>query len=280
MKKFLILICFIYSNICFSQDNSNFDLEQIAIKTQDNELKDLVWNKWQTKNFIILSIDKTQGLYLKNNIERIKIQTLSKWGFEDINFTTECKLLCVPNEDLLKKLFKLDSAYSEIRKDKDKINLTALWFVFNNDIDLSQKITDICLSELEQNNNINLPLFCKVGMIKLNQDFTNVKKDLNNKNLIKINSKDLLNKKVDDLSKVSKENLDIFEKQSAVAVLLFRKEYGQDNFLNYIKTNDLKSFGIKNIEELDKILNRYSKNLITDLEDNKVPQEYIEINRR
>ena len=50
---------------------SNDDLPGIKTAIPE-DIKDLVWNKWETPNFIILSIDEDQGRYLAENIESIK----------------------------------------------------------------------------------------------------------------------------------------------------------------------------------------------------------------
>lgn len=279
MKKIFLLLSFIFCSFCNGQEVEQ-KVQNVPAPTEvkDLETKDLVWNKWETKNFIILSIDKSQGLYLKNNIERIKTEVITKWGLNDFDFASDCKLVCVTNKDLLKKLFKLDNSRSEIRKDSSgKITLSVIWFYLDEDI--NSKITDICLGEIEQNSKNKIPLFCKKGISRLNQNIDNIKKDLCDKSLLKINSKDVISKKIEDLSKI--ENLDLYEKQCALLCLLFRKEYGQENFLRYLNNNDLeKSFGIIKFEDLDKILAKYSENLINDLENNKVPKEYIIINRR
>ena len=70
----------------------------------NEDLKNLVWNKWNTNNFTILSIDQAQGEYLFNNLEAIKTWSLTRWGMSDLKYSAECRVFCVPNKNLMKKL--------------------------------------------------------------------------------------------------------------------------------------------------------------------------------
>ena len=71
----------------------------------DPDLKNLVWNKWDTDNFTILSLDQSQGKYLHENIESMKTWILRRWGIsEKLQFSAECKIMCVPTKELMKKL--------------------------------------------------------------------------------------------------------------------------------------------------------------------------------
>ena len=101
-------------------------------ETSDPELRSLEWNRYVNKNFVILSIEDSQGLWLCKNAPKLNEWCVSRWGFTPKDLSKECRMFCVPNSSLLKKLFGLDSPKVEIRKDKDgKTEIMAMWFVLD-----------------------------------------------------------------------------------------------------------------------------------------------------
>ena len=238
----------------------------ITLSNVPDEFKDLVWNKWDTDNFIILSIDEQQGFYLKRNIEFIKSSILNKWGIKDFDFSAQCKLVCVSDKNMLEKLFKKQDFYSEVRKNSNnEIESFIIWFYLNDKnslVKLNDKILNICLTDLHQKVE-TMPDFCKVGMCALNTDVDQVKKIL-------LESKDF---KASDLLVDST----LSTGSCAALCLMIRKEYGEINFLNYLFSGDLNILGIKNVDQLDSIFERYRINLIKDLENNLVPDNYLKI---
>lgn len=248
---------------------------QTQVQVQDSkpeipdDLKGLAWNKWTTKNFIIISIDKDQGLYLKNNIEKIKSWLITRWGLEDLNFSSECKIVCVTNKNLLKRIFKLENSRFEIRKnDNNEIDLSVVWFSledYKKDMPFLE-IMKICLAEYELEKKI--PDFCNDGMSFLSQNYQDIKSQI-------LENKDLLSG-----SFIDKDQEKMSSVQSGVVCLMMRKEYGQENFLSFLKNKNISCYGFDTEEKFDKTLTRFSKNLIEDLENNVTPKEYIEVNRR
>lgn len=250
-------------------------------KTQKQEIldeyKDLVWHKLDTENFIILSIDKNQGFYIKNNIENIKSLIITRWGLADIKFSSQCKIICVKDRNLLFKLFKIENIHYEIRKnDEDKISLCAIWMCYDDIDKINQGLSDICFSEMEQYKNKKIPVHIKKGMCYLNKDLDVIKNELKELPEQEIKYEQITSNKIEENNK----NPD-YEKQCAILSLLLRKEFGQNNFINYLSDNDLsKNFGINDNKIINKILNRYYKNLIGDLKQNKVPNDYLDIRRK
>lgn len=295
MKYFIFVNLFLISS-CFAQvaipvplQNSKMisgtsavfpNAPEKAQKTEVlDEYKDLVWNKLDTENFIILSIDKKQGTYIKNNIENIKSWIVTRWGLSDFNFSSECKIICVSNRELFSKLFKIDQIHYEIRKDnEDKIKLCAIWMCYDDLEKIPYCLSDICFSEMEQNKNKKIPFHIKKGMCYLSKNLDTLKKEMVDLPKEKVSYENISSKKIEDI----KDNaLGNYEKQCAIACLLFRKEYGQINFVNYLSDNDLnKNFGINNAKILDEILNRYYENLLSDLKEDKVPNDYLNIRRK
>ena len=100
-----------------------------SVSSVPEEFKDLVWNKWDTENFVVLSISEQQGIYLKDNIENTKNSLLKSWGMKDFDFSTKCKLVCVSDKEMLDKLFKKQDFHMEVRKNPDgKIEASVIWF--------------------------------------------------------------------------------------------------------------------------------------------------------
>ncbi len=236
-----------------------------------DEFKDLVWNKWDTDNFIVLSISEQQGLYLKNNIERIKSSLLKSWGIKDLDLSKKCKLVCVSDKEMLDKLFKKQDFHSEVRKDSDgNIEANVIWFYLDDTNamgKLNDKVLGICLSELSQKVK-SMPDFCRVGMCALSKNLNQVKETLLKKE--DVNASDLI------ASRNSESN-NLPEGPCAALCLMIRKEYGENNFLSYLLTGDLKSLGISDENQLDSIFNRYRDNLKKDLNNDLVPANYLKI---
>lgn len=269
MKLFYFLLFFIFAFSVHAQGPNLPFPEQAKVENKSPEipddLKGLVWNKWDTKNFVIISIDKNQGLYLKNNLEKIKTNLITRWGLDDFDFSSDCKIVCVSNDKLLKRIFKLDIPKFEVRKNKDnKIELSAIWFSledYKSDIPLLE-IMSVCMAEYQLNNKI--PNFCNQGMCFLSQDPNSIKHEI-------LKNKDSLSNF--DFSKMT-------DVQSAVVCLLMRKEYGQDNFIKYLNYQNFSCYGFESEEKFRSTLDRYCVHLLEDLENNITPKHYIEINRR
>jgi hypothetical protein len=253
--------------------HNNNSLEKAKNLSEMEEYKNLVWNKLDTKNFIILSIDKNHGFYIKNNIESTKTWILERWGISDIDFSAPCKIICVSNKDLLLKLFKIDKIRHEVRKNEEgKILLNVIWLSSEDLDNIAYNLSHICFSELEQNKNKQLPPHIKVGMCFLNKKIDSIKSEIEN-----------LKDKIDYQNIIKQKEADVInhEKECGVLCLLLRKEFGQYNFLNYISDNNLsKNFGTDDPKILHEILNKYLSNLLKDLQENKVPNDYLDVRRK
>lgn len=245
------------------------DVSKTATPVPD-DLKDLVWNKWDTDNFIILSIDKNQGNHIKNNIEQIKTWLITRWGLPDLKFQGETKIVCVTNKSLLKRIFRLDEPKYNIQKNEDgSIKSCAVWFSLEDLENMPLKeLSKLCIDQVESHYNKKFPVFCKNGMNFLNQDLRQIKNSILENPIDKISIKEIF----DD-----KSNKEI---ESGVVCLLLRKEFGENNFLNYLMSKDIGYFGFKDNEKIEETTNRYYKNLFEDLKNKKVPDDYLKINKR
>ena len=247
----------------------------------NEDLKNLVWNKWNTDNFTILSIDQVQGEYLFNNLEAIKTWSLTRWGFKDLKYSAECRVFCVPNKELMKKLFGRESSIAEVIYDGNKIKLSAIWFVFDEQpIDsIPSQLVLINLKEIEQASGVKFGFWFYRGSLVLNHSVNNIKSALVN-GTVGFDAKNLLNTTEEQWSGLDQNKKNQFDFQASCICLLFRKEYGQSNLLNFIKTSDPKTVGFKTEDEFNLTYNRFCGNLIADIKNNKTPDNYLIINKK
>jgi hypothetical protein len=258
------------------------------IESDDPDIKDLVWHRWTTKNFTILSIDKQQGKYLAENVEGVKVWIMKRWGLPDLNFSAECRLLGVSDQELMEKLFRINKSMVEIRKESGKIKMSVGWLLLNDTPSktVPPPLTKICLAEFAQKYNIDVGPWVQCGFAKLDRPPSSIKKDivalgnLVNKDELMYFSKTLFTTK--DLSKLSSEDRELFAKESMVLCLLLRREFGQKKLHQFMKRREPllsldELYGFKSYEEFDASLIRYIKDLSSDVVNNKTPDSYLVI---
>lgn len=78
----------------------------------------MVWNKWETDNFVVLSIDYGHGDRLKSSVESDRDSACLSWGVEPSPLPVKCKLVCVPDAKALSELFSIKIPRCEIRRDE------------------------------------------------------------------------------------------------------------------------------------------------------------------
>ena len=169
---------------------------------------------------------------------------------------------------MLDELFKKQDFHSEVRKDSDgNIESNAIWFYLDDTNamgKLNDKVLDICLSELSQKVK-SIPAFCRVGMCVLSKNSNQIKETI------------LKGEDANASDLITSEKPELSEGPCAALCLMIRKEYGENNFLSYLLTGDLKSLGINDENQLDSIFNRYKDNLKKDLSNHLVPANYLKI---
>jgi hypothetical protein len=248
----------------------------------DPELSGLVWHPTKTENFIILSIESKQGEYFVKNIESMKTSCLTKWGLTDIKFSSECKIVCVPNKSLLKKLFGLNGNYAEIRRDVDgRVKMSAIWLSYDDSADvILPYLSLVSLKEYEQVKKVKLGNWFSRGAVFLNFNIGQVKSKLSGMKADLVTSKNVLDMNEDDWKKLDNAAKEQYDLHAACACLLLRKELGQENLLKFITKNgdaDLfEVYGYKKGEFSD-VLQRYINHLGNDLSHDRTPDKYITI---
>lgn len=275
MKKLLTCMVFFLSvGFCQAQD--------------DPETKKLAWHRYVTNNFTILSINDEQGSWMKNNLESIKVWCLTRWGLPDVKFSKECRIFCVPDSDMLSKLFNLSASKSEIRRKDNSIEITAMWLALDDKPArvIPIHLSEVILAEFEQVNNFKFPYWAIRGVSQLNGSISDVKSSLSHlpeSNFIDMDT--LLSVKQDQYSKYDKGRQRVFDSQSIALCLLLRKEFGEAKLHSFLKTCHKSGhlaalqdvLGFKSVSEFEKTYHRYVKGLAKDLGERITPDSYLTI---
>jgi len=248
----------------------------------DSEIKDLEWHRWTTENFTILALDEDQGLYMARNIEKIKSWVMKRWGFPNVNFSAECRVICVPTKALMKKLFRIEGSRAEVRKDSNKITMSAVWLLLD-DAPLEaipQYLTVPCLSEFGQRYGLKLKTWLHRGVSGLNNPVALIRSRLTilqNRELFF--SKTMFAMDDEGYMKLGKDEKQLFDAQSLALCLLIRKEFGQDVFHEFMKDPDgeLRRIGFNGYSQFDASYLRYIKDLNVDILNSKTPDSYLEV---
>lgn len=255
-----------------------------AASIPEDELKDLSWIHFAVPDFVILSIDKQQGLYLSQNIQLFKTWILDRWGLDNLVFSKPVFVVCVPNKDLMSKLFQLKSSYSEVRMKNDKIDSIVLWLVLDApppDV-IPNSLTIPVLEEFKQASQWEMPFWVSRGMAMLNKTTTKIREDIKYLSGIKtpLDIDAIVNMTEEKFKKLPEEQRKMIDKQCAVLTLLIRKEYGQDKLHLFLKDNSLEELGFKNRKQFEGIVHRYYQNLMSDVVNNVTPDQYLDIKRK
>lgn len=298
MKRFMIVVCGILFMVGLASAQPT--IERVAFPSQvkseyrgapDADLQGKVWNRWTSKNFVVCSINDTQAQFLNGNLEKVKSWGLTRWGLTDVNFAGECRLICVDDPVLYKKLFGLENTKLEVRQPASGggKKLTVIFMLIN---DSPAKIvpipiTQVALMEWEQQNNLKLPWWAIRGMCLLNGDLGSIRKNVADlQPTLRANgqlygSKGLMNMTEDGYWKETTDRRQLFDNQAVAMCLLLRKEFGQDKYLACLKEGDpikgLGVFGFQSHEQFDKSYIRYMTDLSNEVIGQKTPDNYLQI---
>lgn len=286
-KIFIFLFLFLSANIVYAE----IEYPTGVSEPLDIRLKKLQWNRYVTQNFVILSIDNSQGLWLKDNIEKIKTWCLSRWGFVDSDYTKECRIFCVPDKKLLEDLFHTKSPKIEIRK-----NLNILWLVLDDNPyrSINEYLTEICIKEYELSSNTNLGLWFKKGASQLARSTNEIKislllvlKKIKNKEILYFTD-ELFTLKETEYQTLNQKDKNLFDEQAMILCLFLRKEFGEaklQGFLRISSNNDIQDvlkmvYNFNGFSQFDKQYIRFMNDLVNDVRIGKTPNSYLEIKQR
>jgi hypothetical protein len=265
------------------------DVSKTASGDLDLELSSLQWNRYVNEKFVILSIDDKQGVWLNKNIKQISSWCLNRWGFDYISFSKECRIFCVPNKELLKKLFGLDESRVEVRKKDGSIEISVIWVSLDGNpfSCISSLLTRASFSEFEEQN-FRLPWWFIRSSEILNSSLAVIKADLLSATVQEnslFNCKKLFETSFEDYNKMDGLQKLEFDKQSLYLCLMLRKELGEVKLLTLLKIlekNKLDSslnfvYGYSGTKEFEDKYSLYYKDLSNAIKAEKVPDSYFEI---
>lgn len=255
----------------------------------DPEIKNLVWNRYITNNFTILSINDDQGYWMKNNIENIKSWCLTRWGLPDVKFSKECRVFCVPNSAMLKKLFNLDSSKMEIRTKDGSLEITAMWLALDEKPSnlIPVQVSEIIFTEFEYANKFKFPLWAKKGMALMNSSIADIKNEFISLSDAKNVVENILNMSQDQFDKLTFDKKNQFIKQSAALILMIRKEFGEVKLHSFLKVSYQngslealqKVLGFSGYSDFEKTYLRYTNGLSKDISQKATPDSYLQIKK-
>lgn len=289
------------NTICFSQEyivkirNPREVTSELNKSTNiSKEIEGLSWNRWTSKNFTVCSINDKQAQYLHKHLELVKTWAFARWGLSDVDFSHECKLICVDDPILYKKMFNLTNTKIEVRRNTNgSINEIVIFMLLNakpSEI-IPEPITEVCLIEFAQKYETKFSMLYLRGMRVLNCTIPQIKdRILEVQSLLKANQPLFFSKSLFDMDLTTYQNLPsekqkLFDNCSSIFCLMVRKEFGQDIYLKLMKSscegNSEKAIneflGFKSYSELDKTFKRYMLDLTKDIEGSKTPDKYLQI---
>lgn len=246
------------------------------------------WNRYETQNFEILSINKEQGVYLYQNVEYLRKWVLERWGIKSVDYSTKCKIMIAPDKETYVKLFKKDK--TGYVNDGKTISIWMYaepkWHVDT----LPQALTAIGIIEFERKYNTTFPLWLKEGMSVVNTSIGNVRSNIGDlieafsKDNAWFWSKDLMSMTPEKLAKYETKHRSWFSKESAALCLYLMKEHGTlsfNNMLNVLTVKDadpanaLKKIGFVDYEKFDQVFYKYMYSLSADVINRKTPDSYL-----
>ena len=270
--------------------------KEVKNEIQDPTVEGRQWNRWTTKNFVICSINNDQAQYLNKNLEDLKTWIYTRWGFSDMDFNSECRLICVDDATLYEKFFRIKESKVAIRRktDSKNIELSVVFLLLNKSPSqtIPAPITEVCISEFEQKNKLVFGWWAHRGISLLNENIPGIREKLKklhtdlSQDKPMYFTKNLLNLSESQWRKLSKEDRDFFDRNAMTFCLFLRKEFGQYKFLWFLKDSSLnndpelaikKHYGFFSYDHIDASFKRYMSDLTGDIKNSKTPDSYLQI---
>ena len=298
--KFLLVFAILFANTALAGERIVKVLNPVEVKNESllatsgnvpKEIEGLVWNRWTSKNFVVLAINNEYAKYLNEHLELVKTWTLTRWGLFDVDYSVQCKFICVDDPILFEKLFKLKKTKVEVRRDNQGRIKETVIFLLTNDAPsqtVPSPVTEMSLAEFGQRYNAKFNWCTYRGMSLLNGSLdqirthiSNIKKPMETDQPIFF-GKSLLEVTKEQYQKFTDEKKILFDSGSLLFCLMIRKEFGQDKFHHIMKDpNSEKALKIwldfNSYNEFDPVFKRYITDLLRDISDNKTPNRYLQI---
>lgn len=294
---FFVLITLFFAHATFGQESlikvinpKEVSTEVVKYQGIPKELEGLNWNRWTSKNFVVCSLNDPQAQYLHKHLELVKGWIFTRWGLYDIDFSAQCKLICVDDKDTFKKLFNLEKTRVEIRRDSnDRITETVIFLLIDGPPSetIPLPLTQVCLAEFSQKFNCEFKPWANKGIGSINGTLSQIRNNIKeNKKTFDVNYiLNLNNEEYNKLSEIDKSSFDIC---SLYFCLFLRKEFGQDKFLIFLQKSSQddpeeavkKVLGFKDFEQINSSFSRYLNDLKTQVLANKTPDSYLQVNEK
>lgn len=303
-KLIIFLVLFFGTSIfAFGQDEITKVLspEEVKIEVTNSqglpkELEGLSWNRWTSKNFVVCSLNDPQAQYLHKHLELVKGWTFARWGMYDIDLSVPCKLICVDNKDIYRKLFNLNSTKVEIRRSGGKITETVIFLLIDGPPSHTVPIplSEVCLAEFAQRYNGNFGIWTYRGMGNLNGTLEQIRKRILEikprleKNEPLFFSKGILEMDVEQYKLLSDDQKILFDNCATIFALMIRKEFGQEKYLRFLQqtSEGPPEDAIKTVllfggyDNFDRTFKRYMIDLSNDVASGKTPDSYLQVSER
>ena len=253
------------------------------------EIEGLQWNRWTSKNFTVLALNDSQAQYLHLHLEQVKTWALTRWGFQDITFASECKLIVVDDPATFKKLFQLEATKVEIRRKEGKIESTVIFLLANTPPSkcVPIPVTQVCLAELAESKSTKFAIWSIRGMSLLNGTLDQIRDRIGEVNSLFIKdqpfffSKSLLEMTKEEYAKLEPAKKREFDNSAMMFCLLVRKEFGQDKFLKLVADSSepslQKLLGFDGYAGFDRSFKRFIGDLTGEVKNGKTPDSYLQI---
>lgn len=286
MKNLFIVLC-LFAGTATAQEPVKIGSEAVGQyfnTTIPEELKNKQWNRWTTRNFTIISINDGQAQYLNSNLNKIKDWLITRWGFANFDFTLECKVICVDDPTLFKKMFGLDQSKVELR---DKSVIIYLLLDDKPAKTIPLPLTEACLIEFEKTN-YQLPWWFHRSMAILNGSIADIRKEIVDfqpilaKDTPMFFSSELADMTEEKYNKLNSDQKSVFNKNALIFTLMIRKELGQKKLHKFLESKKIGDLGFVSTDQLDATFKAYMIDLTNDIVgSNKkmTPDSYLQIKK-
>lgn len=226
------------------------------------DLEGLYWNKWDTDNFVVISLDKSRGSSMRHEAESVRDEVLRRWSLPEVS-RGRCKIVIVPSAKLLKRLFGLSEPKCEVNKSGANGIESAIWVDEERLGDLSSLVVEreLLCGDFRP--------FLKRGIPLLESVPSQTRAELSSSSDMKISA--FLNVGSDS------EDAEVL-KNSALLCLLVRKEFGSRVFGKLLSNSSDSLHGLLGFAseaDLESTYARYRANLLPDLKSGRTPDEYL-----
>jgi hypothetical protein len=299
--RLLFVAAFLLASMCCAQERPKKVSLPLEVKEEmkcsfrDPAIEGKSWFRWTSDNFVVCSLNDTHAQYLHSRLERVKDWAFSRWGLYGMDFAAECRLICVDDPVLFKKLFNLDETKVEIRRDDNgKIEISVIFMLINSNPSavVPVPVTEVCYAEFEQKYNSRFSWWAVRGMSLLNGSVVSINRRLLalgndlSQNKPMYFSQSLMATNKSEWEQLSMDKRSVFDRNAMAFCLLLRKEFGQSKLHWMInKTangNDGEAalrelLDFKSYSEFDQSFKRYMEDLTRDVASGKTPMSYLQI---